>query len=170
MLLIQKQVKGGGHTLNLGFSSTPGVQIAMYRFADVTYDNVIQTATIGAGMIWDDVYAALKPYGMNVAGGRVLGIGVASFTLGGGKLVVHVCWGRSDGRSHGRIGHSWHANQYGLAIDTVDAFELVLPNGTVTDITASQADLFFCIQSMVSCAVWSFSVCSSICRVDSTTS
>lgn len=71
--------------MNPGFSSTPGVQIAMYRFANVTYDNTTQTATIGAGMIWDDVYAALEPYGMNVAGGRVSGIGVAGFTLGGGK-------------------------------------------------------------------------------------
>lgn len=57
----------------------------MYRFADVTYDHTTQTATIGAGMIWDDVYAALEPFGVNVAGGRVSGIGVAGFTLGGGK-------------------------------------------------------------------------------------
>lgn len=59
--------------------------------------------------------------------------------------LVRVClgWGQSDGRSYGRIGYSWHANQYGLTIDTVDAFELVLPNGTVTNVTASQADLFF---------------------------
>lgn len=58
----------------------------MFRFADVTYDDAAQTATIGAGLIWDDVYAALEPYGVNVAGGRVSGIGVAGFTLGGGKL------------------------------------------------------------------------------------
>ncbi|KAH0837952.1 hypothetical protein J3R83DRAFT_6187 [Lanmaoa asiatica] len=119
-------IKGGGHTLNPGFSSTPGVQIAMYRFADVTYDHTTRTATIGAGLIWDDVYAALEPYGVNVAGGRVSGIGVAGFTLGGG--------------------YSWHANQYGLTIDTVVAFELVFPNGTVTNVTASQADLFFALK------------------------
>lgn len=58
----------------------------MFRFADVTYDDAAQTATIGAGLIWDDVYAALEPYGVNVAGGRVSGIGVAGFTLGGGRL------------------------------------------------------------------------------------
>ncbi|KAG8219432.1 hypothetical protein J3R82DRAFT_357 [Butyriboletus roseoflavus] len=98
----------------------------MYRFANVTYDQTAQTARIGAGLIWDDVYAALEPYGVNVAGGRVSGIGVAGFTLGGG--------------------YSWHVNQYGLTIDTVDAFELVLPNGTVTNVTASQADLFFALK------------------------
>ncbi|KIJ66517.1 hypothetical protein HYDPIDRAFT_174587 [Hydnomerulius pinastri MD-312] len=116
-------VKGGGHTLNPGFSSTLGVQIAMSRFSNVTYDPSTQTAKIGAGMIWDDVYAALEPYGMNVAGARVSGVGVAGLTLGGG--------------------YSWHANQYGLTIDTVEAFELVLPNGTVINVTASEEDLFF---------------------------
>ncbi|KAG6380802.1 hypothetical protein JVT61DRAFT_5186 [Boletus reticuloceps] len=119
-------VKGGGHTLNPGFSSTSGVQIATSRFANVIYDAATQTATIGAGLIWDEVYAALEPYGVNVAGGRVSGIGVAGFTLGGG--------------------YSWHANQYGLTIDTVQAFELVLPNGTVTNVNESHADLFFALR------------------------
>ncbi|KAH7886192.1 hypothetical protein F5I97DRAFT_1229441 [Phlebopus sp. FC_14] len=119
-------VKGGGHTLNPNFSSTPGVQIAMYRFTNVTYDSVAQTATIGAGMIWDDVYSALEPYGVNVVGARVSGVGVAGLTLGGG--------------------YSWHTNQYGLTVDTVEAFQLVLPNGTVTDVTASEEDLFFALK------------------------
>jgi FAD/FMN-containing dehydrogenase len=79
-------VKGGGHATNPGFSSTSGVQIAMTRFSDIAYDPVSGTVTIGAGLIWDDVYAALEPYGVNVAGGRVLGIGVAGFILGGGEF------------------------------------------------------------------------------------
>jgi FAD/FMN-containing dehydrogenase len=57
----------------------------MSRFSDVTYDEASQTATIGAGLIWDDVYAALEPYGVNVAGSRESGVGVAGFILGGGK-------------------------------------------------------------------------------------
>lgn len=122
----------------------------MYRFANVTYDPTTQTATIGAGLLWDDVYAALEPYGVNVAGGRVSGIGVAGFTLGGGRL-AGPCMPNSrkfDGQSHGRnaVGYSWHANEYGLTIDMVDAFELVLPNGTVTNVTASQPDLFFALK------------------------
>lgn len=78
------QVKGGGHASNPGFSSTTGVQIAMYRFSEVTYDANSSTATIGAGLIWDDVYTALAPFGVTVVGGRVTGVGVAGFTLGGG--------------------------------------------------------------------------------------
>ncbi|OBZ76960.1 Bifunctional solanapyrone synthase [Grifola frondosa] len=117
-------VKGGGHASNPGWSSTPGVQIAMSRFGGVNYDPTAQTAEIGAGLIWDDVYAALEPFAVNVVGGRVTGVGVAGFTLGGG--------------------YSWKTNQYGLTIDTAEAFELVLPNGTVSTITqSSYPDLFF---------------------------
>lgn len=117
----------------------------MYRFSGVTYDSATQTATIGAGMIWDDVYVALERYGVNVAGARVSGIGVAGFTLGGGGLAsLYVL--QAVRQSDGRVGYSWHANLYGLAIDMVEAFELVLPNGTVTNVTASKADLFFALK------------------------
>ncbi|KAG6333932.1 hypothetical protein ID866_5154 [Astraeus odoratus] len=120
-------VKGGGHTSNPGFSSTPGVQIAMYRFSEVIYNSTTQTVTVGAGLIWDDVYAALEPHGVNVVGGRVTGVGVAGFTLGGG--------------------YSWLTNQYGLTIDNVEAYELVLPNGTIASVTqSSYSDLFFALK------------------------
>ena len=56
----------------------------MIRFSDVTYNATAQTANVGSGLIWDDVYAALEPFGVNVVGGRVSGVGVAGFTLGGG--------------------------------------------------------------------------------------
>ena len=58
----------------------------MYRFSDVVYNPGSQTADIGVGLIWDDVYAALEPHGVNVVGGRVSGVGVAGLTLGGGSL------------------------------------------------------------------------------------
>ncbi|KAI0767639.1 FAD dependent oxidoreductase [Fomes fomentarius] len=117
-------VKGGGHASNPGFSSTEGVQIAMYRFSEVSYHPESNTADVGAGLIWDDVYAALEPYAVNVVGGRVSGVGVAGFTLGGG--------------------YSWKTNQFGLTIDNLSAFELVLPNGTVTSVTESTyPDLFW---------------------------
>ncbi|KAJ7655937.1 hypothetical protein B0H17DRAFT_1098624 [Mycena rosella] len=117
-------VKGGGHTANPGFSSTTGVQIAMRRFSGVTYNAARQTAVIGVGLVWDDVYTALAPFDVNVVGGRVSGVGVAGFTLGGG--------------------YSWKTNQYGLTVDTVVAYELVKPNGTIVTVTASSdKDLFF---------------------------
>jgi hypothetical protein len=42
------------------------------------------------------------------------------------------------------IGYSYKTNQYGLAIDTIVGFNLVLPNGTVTYVTQStHPDLLF---------------------------
>ena len=42
------------------------------------------------------------------------------------------------------IGYSFKTNQYGLAIDTIVGFNLVLPNGTVAYVTQStHPDLFF---------------------------
>ncbi|KAL0061255.1 hypothetical protein AAF712_011913 [Marasmius tenuissimus] len=120
-------VKGGGHASNPGFSSTTGVHIAMSRFSEVTYDATSQTAVVGAGLVWDDVYAALAPHNVNVVGGRVTGVGVAGFTLGGG--------------------YSWLSNQYGLTVDTVTAFELVKPGGAVVSVTEdSDEDLFFALK------------------------
>ncbi len=58
----------------------------MYRFSEVNYDSTAETVTIGAGLSWDEVYAALDPYGVNVVGARVPGPGVAGLSLGGGKL------------------------------------------------------------------------------------
>ncbi|KAG6864858.1 hypothetical protein C0991_006759 [Blastosporella zonata] len=96
----------------------------MTKFSEVTYNATSQTVVIGSGLIWDDVYAALAPYNVNVVGGRVTGVGVAGFTLGGG--------------------YSWLTNQYGLTIDTVVAYELVKPNGDIVTVTeTSDPNLFF---------------------------
>ncbi|KAJ7020919.1 FAD dependent oxidoreductase [Mycena alexandri] len=120
-------VKGGGHSGNPGFSSTTGVQISMRRFSSVTYNNKSGTADIGPGLTWDQVYTALEPHGVVVAGGRVGGIGMAGFTLGGG--------------------YNWLTNQVGLTIDTVTAYELVKPNGKIVTVTAaSDPDLFFALK------------------------
>ncbi|KAH9953746.1 FAD-binding domain-containing protein [Russula dissimulans] len=116
-------VKGGGHATNPGFSSTPGVQISMTRFNKVTVNNAANTVEVGAGLLWDDVYKALDGTGLNVVGGRVAGVGVAGFILGGG--------------------YSWLTNQYGLTIDNMDSYELVLPDGTVQIVTPSNEDLWF---------------------------
>ncbi|KAG2747521.1 FAD-binding domain-containing protein [Suillus brevipes Sb2] len=120
-------IKSGGHAANAGFSSTPGVQIAMYSFSDVVYDSATQTATVGTGLLWDDVYVALEKYSVTVVGAKVTGIGIGGIALGGG--------------------YSYLTNQHGLGFDNVVAYELVLPNGTVTDITSStDPDLFFALR------------------------
>lgn len=39
-------------------------------------------------LTWDDAYEALQPHGVSVVGGRVSGVGVAGFTLGGGERFI----------------------------------------------------------------------------------
>ncbi|KAI0260040.1 FAD dependent oxidoreductase [Gloeopeniophorella convolvens] len=116
-------VKGGGHATNPGFSSTTGVEVAMTRFNDISVNAAAGTVDVGSGLIWDDVYNALNSTGFNVVGGRVPTVGVAGVTLGGG--------------------YSFLSSQYGLAVDNVEAFELVFPNGTATSVTSENADLWF---------------------------
>lgn len=57
----------------------------MARFNQVTVNQAANTVEIGAGLKWDDVYRDLDGTGLNVAGGRVSGVGVAGFILGGGE-------------------------------------------------------------------------------------
>jgi FAD/FMN-containing dehydrogenase len=85
-LMSAMKIKSGGHTTNSGFSSTSGVQIAMYSFSDVVYDADAQTATVGTGLLFDDVYAALEEYGVTVVGAKATGLGVGGITLGGGMV------------------------------------------------------------------------------------
>jgi FAD/FMN-containing dehydrogenase len=80
-------VKGGGHTSNPGFSSTPGVQIALSRFNDTKVNADDGTVEVGPALTWDEVYETLAPIGMSVVGGRIPGIGVAGLTLGGGEFL-----------------------------------------------------------------------------------
>jgi FAD/FMN-containing dehydrogenase len=80
-------VKGGGHATNPGFSGTRGVQIALSRFNETKVNPSCGTVEVGAGLTWDQVYAALEPTGVNVIGGRVPGVGVAGLTLGGGECL-----------------------------------------------------------------------------------
>jgi len=98
----------------------------MARFKDIVLNEEEGTVEIGAGLTWTEVYAYLVPKGLTVVGGRINGVGVSGFTLGGG--------------------YSWKTNQFGLTIDTVTAFELVLPNGYVKKVTEEDEDLWFALR------------------------
>ncbi|KAF8258461.1 hypothetical protein EI94DRAFT_1815309 [Lactarius quietus] len=93
---------------------------------DIVLNEEEGTVEIGAGLIWTEVFSYLVPKGLNVVGGRLVGVGVGGFILGGG--------------------YSWKTNQYSLTIDTVTAFELVLPNGHVKVVTEKDEDLWFALR------------------------
>ena len=60
----------------------------MTRFNETKVDFTSGTVEVGAGLTWDQVYARLKPTGVNVVGGRIPGVGVAGLTLGGGACLL----------------------------------------------------------------------------------
>ena len=134
-------MKGGGHTTNPGFSSTPGVQITMSRFNNTEVNYKDGTVEVGPGLTWDQVYKELGPTGVGVVGGRIPGVGVAGLTLGGGECLVSP----DSSWYHWRIllGYSYKSSQYGLALDNVAGYELVLPNGTIKHVTQKDTDLWF---------------------------
>jgi hypothetical protein len=40
-------------------------------------------------------------------------------------------------------GYSFKTSQYGLTVDNIARYELVLPNGTITNVTSKDEDLWF---------------------------
>jgi len=114
----------------------------MTRFNEINVNSTAATVELGPGLTWDRVYAALDPSGVNVIGGRVPGIGVAGITLGGGECLPSYDVPTAM-KCRYRVGYSWKTNQYGLTVDNIVGYELVLPNGTITSVTSDDADLWF---------------------------
>ena len=119
----------------------------MTRFNEIVISDDSQTVEIGAGLTWTDVYAYLVPKGFNVVGGRLNGVGVAGFILGGGRC--HSCFWLIHRRTetYTRLaGYSWKTNAHGLTIDTVTKFHLISPNGKEIVVTEENEDLWFALK------------------------
>ncbi len=63
--------------------------------------------------------------------------------LQGSHLVEVDVFHRQRARSHMLSGYGYTTSQYGLTIDNVAGYELVLPNGTVLSVTSKDEDLWF---------------------------
>jgi FAD/FMN-containing dehydrogenase len=110
----------------------------MSRFIKTKVDFMSGTVAVGAGLTWDQVYATLEPTGVNVIGGRITGVGVAGLTLGGGgRILLPDSWILYAIRPFIQDKSVW------TSVDNVAGYELVLPNGTVINVTSSEDDLWF---------------------------
>ncbi|XP_014557126.1 hypothetical protein COCVIDRAFT_15519 [Bipolaris victoriae FI3] len=121
-------VKGGGHAAWAGASSIEdGITISMENFRKVAVAADKQSADIGPGLRWIDVYTAIEKDGLSVAGGRMAPVGVPGLLLGGG------------------ISH--FASKRGWACDNVASFELVTASGIPIDVSASSyPDLYWALR------------------------
>ena len=86
----------------------------MAKFDQVEYNSSTETVDVGAGCLWDHVYIELEKYERCVVGGaRMGGVGVAGYLLGGG--------------------YSIKTNQFGLGIDNIVKFQVILPDGRIVE-------------------------------------
>ncbi|KAL2200173.1 hypothetical protein P885DRAFT_28222 [Corynascus similis CBS 632.67] len=117
-------VRSGGHTNWAGSNNIEGgVTIDLGQLNSVVYDAASETASIGPGCRWKEVYAELHKYGRAVAGGREGNVGVAGLLLGGGS--------------------TFFTARRGFACDNVLAFEVVLADGTIARVDRdNHSDLF----------------------------
>ncbi|RAK80234.1 FAD-binding oxidoreductase [Aspergillus fijiensis CBS 313.89] len=105
-------IRSGGHNVVEGAANiADGVTIDLSGFDSIEVSDERSTVTVGVGATWGDVYKALDPLNLTVAGGRVGQVGVGGLTTGGGI--------------------SYFSPRYGWTCDTVVDFEVVLANGSV---------------------------------------
>ncbi|KAF3059780.1 Bifunctional solanapyrone synthase [Daldinia childiae] len=115
----QFAIRSGGHTGNAGAANIAGgVTIDLHSLNTIEVSEDKSTVSVGVGTLWGDVYSALDPLGISVAGSRVAQVGVGGLTLGGGI--------------------SYFSPRYGWTCDTVSNFEVVLANGSIVNANADE--------------------------------
>jgi FAD/FMN-containing dehydrogenase len=121
-------VKGGGHAAFGGASSIEGgITVTMESFKQVSVSSDKKTVDVGPGNRWVDVYTALEPHGVGVAGGRMAPVGVPGLILGGGI--------------------NFFANKIGWACDNVASFEVVTASGIIVKASpTSFQDLYWALR------------------------
>lgn len=115
-------IRSGGHTPFAGAANIDnGVTIDLSRLNSVSLSSDRGVAHVGTGTRRIQVYQKLDPLNLTVVGGRVTGIGVGGFILGGGI--------------------SYLSPRHGWSCDNVVGFEIVLASGQITYVN-STSDLF----------------------------
>ena len=101
-----------------------GLLVRTGRMRDVAVDPAARTLRVGAGARWTDVLPHTSPHGLAPLLGFNGHVGVAGYTLGGGL--------------------GWLGRKHGLAIDSVRALDLVLPDGSRVRASAeTEPELFW---------------------------
>ncbi|SEE53163.1 FAD binding domain-containing protein [Streptomyces sp. 2112.3] len=107
-------VQATGHGLSA--ATDGGLLISTRRMTGVRVDAAAGTARVEAGAVWGQVVEAAAPYGLAPLNGSSPGVGVISYTLGGGVGVL--------------------ARTYGFAADHVRSVDLVTADARLRHVTA----------------------------------
>lgn len=122
-LTITAQPRGHGATGDVDNA----ILLRTGRLDDVAVSPDHRTARVGAGVKWGQVLEAAGSYGLTGLAGSSPVVTVTGYTLGGGL--------------------SWFSRKYGLAADSVRAFDIVDADGAQARITAgSDPDLFWALR------------------------
>jgi FAD/FMN-containing dehydrogenase len=119
-------VQGTGHAL-AAVAAEGGVLINTSRMTGVRVDTEARTAWVAAGVAWDQVIHEAAPAGLAPLAGSAPGVGVVSYTLGGGLGLL--------------------SRRYGYAADHVRSIDVVTADGRLRQVTAtSDPDLFWALR------------------------
>ncbi len=103
-----------------------GLLIAMRGLNSVTIDAESQVAKIGGGAVWSEVIQPAAQLGLAPVSGSSPDVGVVGYVMGGGYGIL--------------------SRQFGLAIDTVQSFQIVTPCGNTRTVSpAENEDLFWAV-------------------------
>ncbi len=122
-------IRAGGHTQWPGANNIQdAVTIDLQFLSHTKFDEATNTADIGPGAHWSDVYDELEKYGRVVAGGRNGKVGVGGLLLGGGM--------------------TFFTGARGFACDDVIEYQVVLADGRIitADAKGPQQDLFLALK------------------------
>lgn len=120
-------VRAGGHNFACTGIVDGGIVVDLRDLRELAVDSRCATATLGAGLTWGDVDAALEREGLITTGGSFSSVGVSGFTLGSGL--------------------GWLGRQHGLAGDNVLGAQVVTAEGTVVSAGPDQnPDLYWAVR------------------------
>lgn len=122
---LQVAARAGGHSYAGMSTATGTLVIDVRRMQGIRAEG--GTAVIAPGHTLYDIYRELDRGGLSLPSGMCPGVGIAGLTLGGGL--------GNESRAHGLTG------------DRLTAATMVLPDGTITEVSATtRPDLFWAVR------------------------